>query len=152
MSGHPTGPRRSDVRHDAPEAYRALAALTRASALDPRIAELVKIRASQINGCAYCVDLHTGLARRAGEDERRLSALVTWRETPFFDDRERAALALTEALLHLPAGPVEEQVYAEAARLFEGPELSHLVVTIAAIGAWNTITIAAGTAPRPLES
>ncbi len=81
-----------DLRHEAPDAYRALAALTRASTLDHGLAELMKVRASQLNGCAYCVDLHVRLALKAGEHQRRLHALAVWRESPFFSDRERAAL------------------------------------------------------------
>lgn len=141
---------RMDFRHDAPDAYRALAALTRASTLDHRLAEMVKVRASQINGCAYCVDLHIGLALEAGEHQRRLDALVTWREAPFFDKRERAALALTDALTLLSAGPVPEEVLAEARRHFEGPELTALVVVITGINAWNRVKVATGEQPPPI--
>ena len=101
--------RRVDLRRDAPDAYRALAALTRASTLDHGLAELVKVRASQINGCAYCVDLHVGLALKAGERQRRLHALAVWHDSPFFTERERAALALTEALTLMSQGPVPEE-------------------------------------------
>ena len=144
-------PPRVDIRRDAPDAYRALAALTRASTLDHGLAELVKTRASQINGCAYCVDLHAGLARRAGEHERRLHVLAVWREVSFFTPRERAALALTEALTLLAHGPVPDEVYAEAARHFEAPELSHLVVVITGINAWNRVMNAAGDQPPPID-
>lgn len=143
--------RRSDVRHDAPDAYRALAALTRASTLDHSLAELVKVRASQINGCAYCIDQHVRLALKAGENQRRLDTLAVWRETPFFGERERAALALTEALTRLSHGPVPEEAYAEAAELFEGPELTALVVVITGINAWNRVMMASGEQPPPID-
>jgi AhpD family alkylhydroperoxidase len=135
-------------KRDSPEAYRALAALTRAGGGDVRVGELVKIRASQLNGCAYCIDLHTAEARAAGETERRIYALSAWWEAPFFDDRERAALALTDALTLVAQRPVPEEVYAEAARHFAGPELATLVAGIAAINAWNVYTIASGAMPR----
>lgn len=151
MSSRPSRARRPDIRHEAPDAYRALAALTRAGTLEHGLAELVKTRVSQINGCAYCVDLHAGLARRAGEDERRLSTLVVWHETPFFSERERAALALAEALTTLTGGPVPEHVYADAAARFEGPELSALVIVIAGINAWNRVMIAGGDQLPELE-
>jgi AhpD family alkylhydroperoxidase len=144
--------RRVDLRHDAPGAYRALAALTRASTLEHGLAELVKTRASQINGCAYCVDLHAGLARKAGEQERRLHMLAVWREAPFFTARERAALALTEALTLMSHGPVPEQVYEDAARHFGGTELSQLVVVITGINAWNRVMVATGEQPPPIDA
>lgn len=143
--------RRVDLRRDAPDAYRALAALTRASTLDHVLAELVKVRASQINGCAYCVDLHVGLARRAGERPRRLHALAVWHDSPFFTERERSALALTEALTSMSQGPVPEEVYADAARHFEATELSQLVVVIAGINAWNRVMVAAGEQPPAID-
>ncbi len=150
MSGSDTT-RRVDIRHDAPDAYRALAALTRASTLEHGLTELVKARASQINGCAYCVDLHAGRARQAGEHERRLHVLAVWRDAPFFTARERAALALTEALTLIAHGPVPEEVYADAARHFGGPELSRLVMVITAINAWNRVMVAAGEQPPPID-
>ena len=139
-----------DLRHDAPDAYRALAALTRASTLDHGLAELMKVRASQINGCAYCVDLHVGLALKAGEHQRRLHALAVWRESPFFSDRERAALALTEALTLMSQGPVPDEVSAGGPAL-RGPERGQLVVVIAGINAWNRVMVAAGEQPPPLD-
>jgi AhpD family alkylhydroperoxidase len=136
-----------DVRRAVPDARRALAALSRAAALDHGLAELVKVRASQLNGCAYCVDLHVRLARAAGEDERRLHALAVWRDAPFFDERERAALALAEALTDLGRGPVPEDVWDEAARSLDDEDLAALVVVIAGINAWNRVMIAAGETP-----
>ena len=151
--GNPMGDtaRRVDLRRDAPDAYRALAALTRASTLDHGLAGLVKVRASQINGCAYCVDLHVGLALKAGERQRRLHALAVWHESPFFTGRERAALALTEALTLMSQGPVPEEVSADAARHFAGPELAQLVVVITGINAWNRVMVASGQQPPPID-
>ncbi len=121
------------LRDGSQDAHRGLAALTRAgSALDLLTAELVKVRVSQINGCAYCVDLHATKAFDGGEDVRRLHAVAVWREAPFFDDRERAALALAEALTVPPLGPVPAAVSDDAARHFAGDELNALVATIVA--------------------
>jgi AhpD family alkylhydroperoxidase len=137
-----------DIRHDVPDAYRALAALTRATPdIDRDLAEIVKVRVSQLNGCAYCVDLHCGLARKAGVPERTLFAIPVWEEAPFFTDRERAALRLAESLTLLPSGPVPEAAYAEAAAHFPGAELGQLVVAITAINAWNRVMLASGTQP-----
>ena len=140
-----------DFRHAAPEAYRALAALTRASTLDHGLAELMKVRASQLNGCAYCVNLHVAIALKAGEHPRRLHAVVTWRESPFFSDRERAALALTEALTRMDRGPLPEAVVAAVGEHFDEAERSQLVVVIAGINAWNRVMVAAGDQPPPLD-
>ena len=141
-----------DIRHDEPDAYRALAALTRAaSALDHRLMELVKVRVSQLNGCAYCVDLHIRLAVKAGESHRRLHAVAVWRELTFFDERERAALALAEALTLPPLGPLPAEVEAETERHFEGADLNALVIAIVGINAWNRVMIASGDVAPPLD-
>ena len=140
-----------DFRHEAPDAYRALAALTRASTLDHGLAELMKVRASQMNGCAYCVDLHVGMALRAGEHQRRLHAVATWQESPFFSERERAALALTEALTRMDLGAIPEAVLSAVAEQFDEAERSQLVVVIAGINAWNRVMAAAGDQPPPID-
>ena len=127
--------------------YRAMDALDASVALEPRLRELVRIRASQINGCAYCVDLHSLDAERAGEDVRRIFALPVWRESPLFDARERAALALTEAMTRLPDDGVTDDVYAGAAEHFGDEELGNLMGAIIAINAWNRVGVA--TALRP---
>jgi AhpD family alkylhydroperoxidase len=127
------------------KAMNALDAASRKVSLDPVLQELVRLRASQINGCGYCVDLHSGDARKAGESERRLYALPVWRETPFFTARERAALALTEAATRLSDGPVPESVVAEAAEHFSEVELAELLWTITVINAWNRL----GATARP---
>jgi len=113
--------------------------------IDPGLRDLLRLRASQLNGCAYCVDLHSGDARKAGESERRLYALPVWREMPFFTARERAALALTEAATRLSDGPVPESVVAEAAEHFSEVELAELLWTITVINAWNRL----GATARP---
>jgi len=137
-----------DIRRDIPDAYRALAALTRATPdIDHDLAEIVKVRVSQLNGCAYCVDLHSGLARKAGVSERALFALAVWHESPFFTPQERAALGLADALTLLPSGPVSDDVYADAAVHFAGPTLGQLVIVITAINAWNRVMLASGTQP-----
>lgn len=130
------------MRRDAPEARRALAALTRSAPLDPTLAELVKIRASQANGCVYCGNVHTKMARDQGETEERLAALPTWRDSDLFDERERAALALTECVTLISAESVPAPVMVEAARHFPGGELTELVVAIATMGVWNRMAIA----------
>ena len=134
----------------ARDVYRAVAALDRSVDLDPTVRELVKIRASQINGCAFCIDLHVREALRLGEDARRLWVLSAWRETSYFDDRARAALALTEAMTRLPDG-VPDDVYEEAARHFPDEELGQLIGAIIAINAWNRVGVGTAMEPPPLE-
>jgi AhpD family alkylhydroperoxidase len=133
----------------APAVYRAVDALDQSVDFDPRLQELLRIRASQLNGCTYCIDYHATDARRAGEHERRIWALSSWRNTPFFDDRERAALALTEALTRIPDGGVPDEVYADAARHFPKRELGNLIGAIIAINAWNRVGVGTGLAPEP---
>ncbi|MGH3693824.1 MAG: carboxymuconolactone decarboxylase family protein [Pseudonocardiaceae bacterium] len=132
-----------------PDAYRAMVAFNQAAEekLDPVIGVLVKIRASQLNGCSFCLDLHTREARTAGEREQRLSTLAAWRETTLFDDRESAALALTETLTLLTDGHVPGDVYQMAAQWFDETELAHLLWTIAAINVWNRMAVATGLRP-----
>ena len=127
--------------------YRAIAALDDSVDLDPALRELIRIRASQLNGCSYCVDLHSRDAREAGESERRLWALPVWRKTAFFDERERAALALTEALTRLSEGGVPDAVYDDAARRFSEQELGNLIGAVIAINAWNLVGVGTGMAP-----
>ena len=131
-----------DMRRDAPEARRALAALTRSAPLEESLAELVKIRVSQVNGCVFCDNVHTKMARDQGETEERLAALPTWRDSDLFDDRERAAFALTECVTLIAVEAVPEPVITEAARHFPGEELTNLVIAIAAMGVWNRMAIA----------
>ena len=111
------------------------------SKLDPRLRELVRIRASQINGCAYCIDMHTRDARAVGETEQRLYALPAWRETPFFTGRERAALAFTESVTLLADGHVPATAYDAVAAEFSPDEVAALVSLIVTINAWNAISV-----------
>src|SRR6478736_1265088 len=120
---------RLDYARLAPDAMRALYSLGAYLAkcgLERPLLELVKIRASQINGCAYCIDMHTLDARAGGETERRIYALNAWRETPFYTDRERAALAWTEAVTLISQGGVPDALYEEARRQFDEKELADL--------------------------
>ncbi|MFL9890669.1 carboxymuconolactone decarboxylase family protein [Paraburkholderia sp. RL17-383-BIF-A] len=112
------------------------------SALEKSLTELVRLRASQINGCAYCVDMHTTDARNGGETERRLATVVVWRETPFFTDRERAALEWTEALTLVSLDHVPDAVWTAVRPHFSDAELVDLTLLISAINAWNRFAIA----------
>jgi AhpD family alkylhydroperoxidase len=151
---------RADYAKQAPDVYRAMLAFGRTAAegLDPVIAELVKIRASQINRCAFCLDMHIADARKAGERDERLHLLSAWQEVPgLYTDKERAALALTEAVTLLTGAPggsgasggafVPDDVYERAAAHFDDAELSRLVATIAAINAWNRFNVTFRTPP-----
>jgi AhpD family alkylhydroperoxidase len=108
---------------------------------DPPLRELVRIRASQINGCAYCIDMHTKDARAIGETEQRLYALSAWRETPFFTERERAALAFTESVTLVAADHVPTEAYEAVAQQFSEDEVAALISLIVAINAWNAIGV-----------
>jgi AhpD family alkylhydroperoxidase len=132
---------RMEIRHAAPKLHSALIALGNAVELDPVLRELVNLRASILNGCAYCIDMHTRVARRAGESERRLHAVAAWHEAPFFDERERAALALTDAVTLISDEHVPRDVWEEASAHFEPDELAQLVWAITVINAWNRIAI-----------
>ena len=127
-----------------PEGVHAMLALGRVvegSGLEASLLELVKTRASQMNGCAYCIDMHTKDARAGGETEQRLYALSAWRETPFFTPRERAGLAWTEALTNVQQSHACDEVYAEARSQFSEEELVRLTFAITQINAWNRIAI-----------
>ncbi|WDF56941.1 carboxymuconolactone decarboxylase family protein [Mucilaginibacter sp. KACC 22063] len=127
-----------------PAAYKAMYALEnylKTTGIDPRHKELIKIRASQINGCAFCIDMHTKDARKLGETEQRIYALNAWRETPFFDEQERALLALTEAVTLISSNHVPDEVWNKAAAVFDEVYLSQMIMAIATINAWNRIAI-----------
>jgi AhpD family alkylhydroperoxidase len=109
--------------------------------LEPGLLDLIKLRASQINGCAYCVDMHSKDARTGGETEQRLYSLSLWRETPYYTDRERAALAFTEAVTLLAQTRVPDEVYEQARQQFSDEELVKLMIAIVTINAWNRFTI-----------
>ena len=127
------------------KAMNSLEAASRHISLEPALIELVRARASQLNGCAYCVDMHARDAVAAGDSQQRLFALPVWRETPFFTARERAALELTEAGTRLTDGPVPDAVVSQAAAEFSETELAELIWTIAVINAWNRL----GAVARP---
>ena len=146
MTATDTRAPRLRIYREQAAASRAMNALDQAVAeagLEPSLQELVKLRASQINGCGYCIDMHFKDATRAGESPQRLYGLVAWREAPYYNERERAALALTEAVT-LIAGGVPKDVYAEAERHFEPSELSALIWSIVVINAWNRLAIPTG--------
>jgi AhpD family alkylhydroperoxidase len=128
--------------------YRAIDALDESVEFDPALRELVRIRASQLNGCSYCVDYHSGDAQAAGEDDRRIWSVSAWRHNPLFVERERAALALTDALTRLPDGGVPDEVYDDAARHFDDAELGNLIGAIIAINAWNRVGVGTGLVPE----
>jgi AhpD family alkylhydroperoxidase len=128
----------------APEAMKTIAALetyARSSGLDASLIELVKIRASQINGCAYCIHMHTRDARARGESEERIYLLDAWRESPLYTERERAALAWTEAVTLVSQTHVPDSVYDEVRRHFAEDELVKLTHLVATINVWNRIAI-----------
>lgn len=131
----------------AMKAMRALETYVAQSSLEPSLIELVKTRASQINGCAYCIDMHTKDARAAGESEQRLYALSAWRETPFFSDRERAALAWTEAITLIAESGASDQVYQTAREHFSKREMVDLTMAVIAINGWNRLAVSFRTAP-----
>jgi len=134
----------------SPDGIRALSGLEeylRNSGLEPGLLNLIKARASQLNGCAYCLDMHTKDARAAGETEQRLYALSAWQATPFYTDRERAALAWTEAVTLISRGPVPDSLYQEARHYFSEKELVDVTLGLVAINGWNRLSIAFRTPP-----
>ena len=137
-------PPRLDFTKVSPQALAAQYGLERhaRATVDPTIFELVKLRASYMNGCAYCVDMHTKDARVAGETEQRLYAVPVWRETPFFTPRERAALAWTEALTRLGPDGVPDAIYDAVRAHFDEKELVDLSLAVVAINGWNRLSIA----------
>ena len=140
-----------DVAKQARAPYRAMIELGDSIELDPPLRELVNLRASILNGCAYCVDMHTKDARKGGETEQRLYAVAAWHEAPFFDERERAALALTDAVTLISDGQVPREVWDQAAEHFEPRELAQLVWAITAINSWNRIAISTRMLPGEYE-
>lgn len=141
---------RLDFAKVSPSTYKALLGVehtVRESGLEHALLELVKLRASQINGCGFCVDMHAADARKAGETERRLAAVAVWRETPFFTPRERAALAWTEALTRLAQQPDLERDYAALKEQFGDKEMADLSLAISAINSWNRMAVGFGWQP-----
>jgi AhpD family alkylhydroperoxidase len=136
---------RIDPAKTAPDAFKAftnLESYVRRCGLERPLLELVRVRASQINGCAFCLDMHTKDARAAGETEQRLYGLNAWREAPYYTDRERAALAWTEAVTLVAKDQVPDNVYDTVRSHFSEKELVDLTVAVATINAWNRLAIA----------
>ena len=135
---------RIDYTKVAPGALRAMYGLEKylaESSIEAPLRDLIKLRASQINGCAYCVDMHWKDARAAGETEQRLYGLVAWREAPYYTERERAALEWTEALTLIADNHVTEELYEQTRRAFSEQELVDLTLAVVTINAWNRIAI-----------
>lgn len=141
---------RIDYKNQYPDSIKGLRELEKyvaASGLERSTFEMVKLRASQINGCAYCIDMHTKDARKAGETEQRLYALSVWRETPFYSSRERAALEWTEALTIISENEVSDELYERVKAQFEEDDLVALTMAIIAINGWNRLAISFRTVP-----
>ncbi|MEO8123414.1 MAG: carboxymuconolactone decarboxylase family protein [Burkholderiales bacterium] len=141
---------RLDYAKASPEALKAMLGVQQhveSSGLEHSLLELVKMRASQINGCGYCLDMHSKDARAAGETEQRLYLLDAWREAPFYSERERAALAWTEALTRIAGNDVDDALYAEVGKQFSDKELVDLTLAIIAINGWNRLAIPFRTPP-----
>lgn len=141
---------RIDAAKVAPGAYKALLgieAYLHESGLELPLLHLIKLRASQINGCAYCLDMHWKDLRAIGESEQRLYSLGAWQEGPFYTDRERAALAWTEAVTRITEGHVPDEVYERARGQFSEKELADLTLAVAAINAWNRLAISLRAVP-----
>lgn len=139
----------------AGEAYKAMAGLDRfvaQSTLPKPLLELVRLRASQINGCVYCVDMHSSDAKQAGESDARLHAVAVWREAPFFTPQERAALAFTEAATRLSTDDFTDEVWAQAAAHFDEQQMAALTVAVATINAWNRMGVATRMTPESYKS
>lgn len=139
-----------DISKLFPEAYHAVLALEgvmRKSSMDPTLYHLIKIRASQINGCAYCINMHTRDARAAGETEQRIYCLDAWAESPFYTEKERAALALTESVTLVAATHVPDDVYEAATKVFTAEEVAQIVMANVVINAWNRISVASRNIP-----
>lgn len=131
----------------AMEAMRTVEKYVRTCGIEPKLLELIKIRASQINGCAYCIDMHTKDARAHGETEQRIYALNAWRETPFFTDKERAALAWTESVTLVSETQVPDDVFELARKHFDEKELINITMAVVAINGWNRLAISFRSVP-----
>jgi AhpD family alkylhydroperoxidase len=141
---------RIDLMHVNPGIIHAMLGLERQvqkAGLDSKLLDLVRMRASQINGCAYCLDMHSKDARANGETEQRLYGLDAWRETPYYSARERAALEWTEALTLVAESHVPDEVYERVREQFSEDEVLHLSLAVVAINGWNRLNIAARTVP-----
>lgn len=142
-----TSHQRLDYTHQSPELFKKYLDFSMAFRMDEGLALLVDIRASQLNGCAFCLDMHVKQARLQGERELRLHHVAIWRESPLFTPKERAALAWTEALTRIEPEGVSDAAYQEACQHFSEQELSQLTFRVAAINGWNRMNVAFRTAP-----
>ncbi|KAA6447183.1 carboxymuconolactone decarboxylase family protein [Bacillus swezeyi] len=134
-----------------PTGYAGMFALEKAqasSSIDPVLKELIKIRASQMNGCVFCLNMHTKDARQNGETEQRIYALSAWREAPFYTEKERAVLALTEAVTRIADAGLPDDVYNEARAHFSEAETAELIMLVVTINAWNRIAVATRKIPE----
>lgn len=146
---------RLDVYATAPDGYKAMLGLetyVARSGLDHTIVELVKMRASQINGCAFCLDMHSADARKHGESERRLHVLPAWREVSWFNERERAALAWTESLTLLAQTQAPDADYEAVRKVFSDKEIADLTLLIVAINGWNRLSVGLRKQPPALNA
>ena len=137
----------AQVAPSAVEAMRALEKYVRTCGIEPKLLELIKIRASQINGCAYCLDMHAKDARSQSETEQRIYALNAWRETPFFTEKERAALSWTESVTQISTSHVPDEVYEIARQYFDEKELVNITLAVIAINGWNRLAISFRSVP-----
>lgn len=136
--------KRANILTTQPDAYKAIMGLENyviSSEIDPIHKELIKLRSSQINGCAYCLDMHSRDARKLGETEQRIYTLSAWRDTPFFDDKEQAILALTEEVTMISKGGVSNETYNKATELLGAKYVGQVIMAIITINAWNRIAI-----------
>ena len=138
------------IKELQPKAYEAMFALEKylsQSQIEPLLKELIKIRVSQINGCAYCIDHHTKDARKLGETEQRIYGLSAWRETPFYTDTERAVLALAEEITHISVHGVSDETYNKALKQLGEEKLAQVIMAIITINAWNRIGVSTHMSP-----
>jgi len=135
---------RIEIQQVQPKAYEAMFALEKylgQSKIEPLLKELIKIRVSQINGCAYCINMHTKDARKLGETEQRIYGLSAWRETPFYNDTERAVLALAEEITHISVHGVSDETYNMALEQLGEEKLAQVIMAVITINAWNRIGV-----------
>ncbi|PWT88665.1 MAG: carboxymuconolactone decarboxylase [Blastocatellia bacterium] len=141
---------RIDYLKSARGAYHAMLGIEhylQQCGLEESLQNLIKLRVSQINGCAYCIDMHWKDLRAAGESEQRLYGLDAWEESPYYTDRERAALAWAEAVTHIQDGHVPDEVFERVTKLFNEKEIADLTLAVTAINSWNRLSISARTVP-----
>lgn len=134
-----------------PKGYQAMVELEKyvmSTSIDKRLLELIKIRTSQLNGCAYCINMHTRDARKLGETEQRIYALSAWRETPYFTAKERAVLALTESVTLIAQSHVPDEIYDEVTRYYDTHEVAEIIMAIVTINAWNRIGVSTRMIPQ----